>query len=570
LFVALGIISFLWSGGSLVGQSSDANGASLKQAAGVLIDDLRARGEALRELQEKVAASDGERRAIYRTELLRRWTGFGTKLDELVENVVQQQAKGIDPADQLVAASDMTSSVAAGLSDAALAREAALAKLEDRRAEATGADKSTLEREARRESTLYHALLEAIVDNIARMKKLGIDATEASEQADRLLRERATYLEGRLELLLANRTEVRELLRGALEGEKEELQKELRSLNGRASSTADGLRAVLDQMDRVGIDTTASRAILLKAAREVDPGSLDARATAGLLQQWLSEGRSWVRANGSNMIVRLLVVLLILLAFLFLSKVAAKVVRAGVRSSRVRFSRLLQEFFVLVAARVVLAIGFLIALSQMGINLAPLLAGLGIAGFVIGFAMQDSLSNFASGLMILIYRPYDVGDSVEVAGALGVVSEMSLVSTTIKTFDNQKLIVPNSKIWGDVIRNLTAETTRRVDLVFGISYGDDIAKAERLMMEEIEKHELVLEEPPPVIKVHALGDSSVNFVVRPWVKTENYWAVFWDLTRSIKLRFDQEGITIPFPQRDVYLHKDESESHPERGNASRQ
>jgi small conductance mechanosensitive channel len=554
LLVALGIVAFLWTGRSLVGQSSDANGASLKQAAGVLIDDLRVRGEALRALQEKVAASDGERRAIYRTELLRRWTVFGSKLDELVENVVQQQAKGIDPAEQLIAAREMTASVAAGLSDAALAREAALAKLEDRRAEATGADKSTLEREARRESTLYHALLEAIVDNIARMKKLGIDATETSEQADRLLRERATYLEGRLELLLANRTEVRELLRGALEGEKEELQKELRSLNGRASSTADGLRAVLDQMDRVGIDTTASRAILIKAAREVDPGSLDARATAGLLQQWLSEGRSWVRANGSNMIVRLLVVLLILLAFLFLSKVAAKVVRAGVRSSRVRFSRLLQEFFVLVAARVVLAIGFLIALSQMGINLAPLLAGLGIAGFVIGFAMQDSLSNFASGLMILIYRPYDVGDSVEVAGALGVVSEMSLVSTTIKTFDNQKLIVPNSKIWGDVIRNLTAETTRRVDLVFGISYGDDIAKAERLMMEEIEKHELVLEEPPPVIKVHALGDSSVNFVVRPWVKTEDYWAVFWDLTRNIKLRFDQEGITIPFPQRDVHLH----------------
>ena len=185
--------------------------------------------------------------------------------------------------------------------------------------------------------------------------------------------------------------------------------------------------------------------------------------------------------------------------------------------------------------------------------MGPLLAGLGVAGFVIGFALQSTLSNFAAGLMILIYRPYDVGDLVEVSGATGTVAEMSLVSTTIRTLDNQRIVVPNNKVWGDVIKNVTAEDLRRVDLVFGIGYGDDIGKAEGILKRIISEHELVLKEPAPVVAVHNLGDSSVDFVVRPWTKTENYWQVWWDLTRAVKERFDAESVSIPFPQRDIHL-----------------
>ncbi len=203
----------------------------------------------------------------------------------------------------------------------------------------------------------------------------------------------------------------------------------------------------------------------------------------------------------------------------------------------------------------VIIIGILIALSQVGINLGPLLAGLGVVGFVIGFALQDTLSNFAAGMLILIYRPFDVKDLVEAGGVSGTVSDMSLVNTTILTLDNQTIVVPNNKIWGDVIKNVTAQTVRRIDLVFGISYSDDIEKTERILQEIVDSQAAVLDQPETMIRMHELADSSVNFIVRPWVNTDDYWETYWAIIRAVKLRFDEEGISIPFPQSDVHLYK---------------
>ena len=155
--------------------------------------------------------------------------------------------------------------------------------------------------------------------------------------------------------------------------------------------------------------------------------------------------------------------------------------------------------------------------------------------------------------MILLYRPYDVGDLIEVEGGMGRVDNMTLVSTTVLTLDHQTLVIPNSKIWGNVIKNVTAQKNRRVDMVFGISYSDDIPHAERVLREIVEGHERVLDDPEPVIKLHNLGESSVDFVVRPWAETDDYWDVYWDITREVKMRFDAEGISIPFPQRDVHV-----------------
>jgi small conductance mechanosensitive channel len=206
--------------------------------------------------------------------------------------------------------------------------------------------------------------------------------------------------------------------------------------------------------------------------------------------------------------------------------------------------------------RLILLLGLIIAIAQLGIEVAPLLAGLGIAGFVIGFALQDTLSNFASGLMILVYRPFDVGDVIEAGGVMGKVDQMNLVSTMVLTFDNQLLVVPNKQIWGGVIRNVTHQDTRRVDMKFGIGYSDDIPRAEKVLTDIVTSHEKVLKDPEPVIRLHELGDSSVNFVVRPWSKTDEYWDVYWDITREVKRRFDAEGISIPFPQRDVHVYQE--------------
>jgi small conductance mechanosensitive channel len=204
----------------------------------------------------------------------------------------------------------------------------------------------------------------------------------------------------------------------------------------------------------------------------------------------------------------------------------------------------------------IMIIGLIVALAALEVNIGPLLAAVGAAGFVVGFALQGTLSNFASGLLILAYRPFDVGHVIEAAGVSGIVDSVSLFSTHIRTFDNKVMIVPNNDIWGGTITNATASDTRRVDMTFGIGYKDDTGQAKTILETLLKDHELVLGDPAPVVKLHELADSSVNFVCRPWVKTADYWTVYWDITYAVKEQFDQQGISIPFPQRDVHVFQE--------------
>lgn len=276
---------------------------------------------------------------------------------------------------------------------------------------------------------------------------------------------------------------------------------------------------------------------------------------SSLIEQWLNTAKDQAINHGPTLVFKLFIFCLILFVASLVGKLVKKIVSNTVSNSKLNFSKLLQDFFTSLSGKAVFTIGLLIALSQLGIELGPLLAGFGIAGVIIGFALQDTLSNFASGMMILIYRPYDVGDLINAAGVSGRVSHMSLVSTTIKTLDNQRLIIPNNKIWGDTINNITAEHQRRVDMTFSIGYGDNIEQAEAVLTSIVEAHPKVQKVPAPLIKLHVLGDSSVDFIVRPWAKPEDYWDVYWDITREVKMRFDAEGISIPFPQRDVHIYQ---------------
>ena len=218
-------------------------------------------------------------------------------------------------------------------------------------------------------------------------------------------------------------------------------------------------------------------------------------------------------------------------------------------------SSLLKTFLINFVRQATLAIGTIVALAALEVNISPLLALIGGAAFVVGLALQGTLSNFAQGLIILAYQPFDVGDAIDAGGVNGVVESMNMLSTTIRTFDNKIVIVPNGKIGGDTITNATATETRRVDLVFGIGYADDIDKAEAVLTKLVTEHPLVLADPAPVVKLNELADSSVNFVVRPWTKTGDYWTVYWDLVKGVKQAFDREGISIPFPQQDVHIHQ---------------
>ena len=275
----------------------------------------------------------------------------------------------------------------------------------------------------------------------------------------------------------------------------------------------------------------------------------DASATWTVVTGWLTSSEGGLRwAKNISMFF------VILLVSWILAKLLGKAVKKAVVKLQTA-SELLKDFIVNITRKTVLLIGFVVALSMLEINIGPLLATIGAAGFIVGFALQGTLSNFAAGILILVYRPYDVGDLVDIGGTFGTVEAMTIVSTTLRKLDNQKVIVPNNMIWGDIITNVTGTRKRRVDMVFGIGYSDDIAKAQKILEEILANHAAILKDPEPIVRVHELGDSSVNFVVRPWVETENYWDVHWDITRSVKERFDAEGVSIPFPQRDVHLHQ---------------
>ncbi|WP_068711958.1 small-conductance mechanosensitive channel MscS [Vibrio tritonius] len=198
------------------------------------------------------------------------------------------------------------------------------------------------------------------------------------------------------------------------------------------------------------------------------------------------------------------------------------------------------------------------ALGKLGIQTASVVAVIGAAGLAVALALQGSLSNFAAGVLIVAFRPFKSGDYVEVGGVAGSVDSIQIFQTVLSSPDNKMVVVPNSSIIGGPITNYSRHKTRRVDLVIGVSYKADLRKTKQVLRDVLDKDERVLKDPEPTIGVLALADSSVNFVVRPWVKTENYWPVYWDLMLNIKEALDENGIEIPFPQMDVHLNKLES------------
>ena len=339
---------------------------------------------------------------------------------------------------------------------------------------------------------------------------------------------------------------------------KAESSEETERFNERAVS----LREERDQLIRRA--RTVVRALELKGGQVALPtaylDSLTSRPPiTGIYAFWIQTRATvfrWFVApeGGLSLFLALARSVSILLCFHILSILLGGVIHRGMLAIS-QTSDLLREFVVNSSRKVLSFVGVVLALEQLGLDIGPFLAAIGAAGFVIGFALQGTLSNFASGVMIMLYRPYDVGDVVTVGGVSGTVNSMTLVSTSIKTFDNQSIIVPNNKIWGDVITNVTANRVRRVDMVFGVGYKDDIDHVLRVLEEVVQSHEKVLSDPKPVIRLHELGDSSVNFIVRPWTRTADYWAVYWDLQQAVKKRFDAEEISIPYPQSDVHLHR---------------
>ncbi|MEH6588861.1 MAG: mechanosensitive ion channel domain-containing protein [Halioglobus sp.] len=251
-------------------------------------------------------------------------------------------------------------------------------------------------------------------------------------------------------------------------------------------------------------------------------------------------------------------IILALLIFYVGRMVASAVVSMmGKILRKQEMDEMLVRFICSILRWVLLLFVIIAALSQLGIDTTSLIALLGAAGLAIGLSLQSSLSNFAAGVMIIVFRPFNKGDFVEVAGATGVIDNISIFTTTMTTPDNKEVIVPNGSILNGNITNYSARDTRRVDMVFGISYDDDLRKAKAILEEIIAADSRVLADPAPVIALSELADSSVNFIVRPWANAGDYWNLMWDTTESVKLKFDEAGISIPYPQMDVHMNKSE-------------
>lgn len=279
--------------------------------------------------------------------------------------------------------------------------------------------------------------------------------------------------------------------------------------------------------------------------------SVDTQIVSSLVgvNKWLIDNSDILIQYGVNLISAVLI--------LFIGNIIVKVVAGSVAKvlSKKSMDKAVVDFIHGLVRYLLFVIVLIAALSRVGVQTASVVAVIGAAGLAVGLALQGSLSNFAAGILIVAFRPFKSGDYVEIGGVAGSVDSIQIFQTILTTPDNKMVVVPNSSVIGGAITNYSRHPERRIDLVIGVSYNADLQKTKAVLRSVVEKDQRILTTKDVTIGVHALADSSVNFVVRPWVKTEHYWPVYWDLMQNIKEALDENGIEIPFPQMDVHLNK---------------
>ena len=541
-------------------EQSDAgerDGADLVEQGRQLLDSINVARTRIDEFRQKAEAARGEERLLFERRRLDKSLEALSELGDFVANVLEQEEQGLNASEFREAAEGLVTRIAPLARQLIEELQAEISELGGRREETTGEDQFRLETVVAKDNERLNLILEAALNNAQYMKALGLQAGPEESYLAEVLTDRAEISVARIQLSLEQIVPIQGRLSDSPDNA--ELKAELSAAEFKRAWSTATLSTTIDLMQQLELETNYYQQLMIQLTGQVTTDVLDVEVLLSLFGRWLARLKEWAVESGPSLFFRTLVLVLILLFFHLLARATSRVVGEALASSNLKFSLLLQRMFVSTAGISVRIIGLLVALSQFGFALGPVLAGLGIAGFIVGFALQDTLGNFAAGIMILLYQPFDVEDMVEVAGVHGLVKGMNMVSTTILTIDHQTLVVPNGKIWSDVIKNITAQKIRRVDMVFGISYADDILHTEKVLADIVKENSKILNDPEPVIRLHSLGESSVDFVVRPWCETEDYWDVYWDVTREVKLRFDREAISIPFPQRDVHLYEEKRE-----------
>ena len=393
--------------------------------------------------------------------------------------------------------------------------------------------------------------LELSTEQVLLLQALEIDDTSLREKVVRTL----TYFgEEMMGLIHLHQHGLKMLAaRQAADGTDADLIQAARFESERLQLSVTRLRGVVAQLDRLGGDTLEMRRTLIEERGSLALSLVDTDIASVLYAEATTKFKDWLANRGAGTLLSACLFVAILIVARWLARITRRVTERALRYSDQSVSQLLKEMLISISGTIVFLVGVLVALSQVGVSVTPMIAGLGVVGFIVGFALQDTLSNFAAGAMILAYRPFDTGDFISAADVEGEVRMMNLVNTTIVTIDNRVLIIPNSKIWGGVIMNFTGQRLRRTDVIYSVSYSDDLDHVQRVLEELIASDERFLTEPPPIVRVKQFSDSSIDFLVRAYAKTGEYWETLWALNKAVKQRFDAEGITIPFPQRDVHM-----------------
>ena len=403
--------------------------------------------------------------------------------------------------------------------------------------------------------------------DVDEVKKAASEAQAVSTKAQQAADQITHGAEATVTALEVSRSNVLEETAQAMEDARVEKKDEkldmlelVNSLRLERTKLVDNFRTTVDELaSRTDKDDSTTLAMIKDYRlyiRSVSGINLDLSDTTST---WVAvKGWTTSEEGGIRWVKNLAIFFGILIGAWFLARFASWLLHRA--TNRMQLPQLLEQFLIKTIRWVVMIAGIIVALTALEVSVAPLLAMVGAASFILAFALKDSLGNFASGLMILFFRPFDIGDLVEIGGVTGKVLSLNLVATTIRTADNKEMIVPNNSVFGNVITNSTSVNTRRVDMEFGIGYDDNIDQALSILNEIVTSHPLVLKNPEVTIKVHTLADSSVNFICRPWTKSDKYWDVYWDITREVKKRFDAEGVSFPYPQQDVHLYVNDAEA----------
>lgn len=385
----------------------------------------------------------------------------------------------------------------------------------------------------------------ALYNNGTRLGALGQDVTSDMVLARSLLLQQADILAGLIGInedkLLKLEKSLSVVRSESVTGKK--LIADIALQNLEIQDYAKRLQRLVELISAEDISTALYKKTIIQAKKSLTADMLDERVVSHLITEWWHGVKKWFKHQAPTIISNSVTFVGILLLAYILAVIARKTVRSFFRRAQPDMSQLAKKFIESMTLRVIVFVGLLFALSNLGIQIGPILAGLGILGFIIGFALQETLSNFASGIMILIYRPFDVGDKIRVSGLEGRVSKMNLVSTTVFTSANHHLTVPNNKIWKDTIHNITSQPQVRLDVLFKVPFSADSEAVLKAIKEEVDNNQIIIHEKGSQVRIYELGESEVKYIARFWIASDLIDEAKWQVSEGVKRRFDQAGIS---------------------------